>query len=208
MIGEPTTEISNKWNVIIDWTAPYNGGTDVTSYTIHIRTTDASVFAIDSADCNGSDATVVAETKCTVTVATLRAAPFSLAWGSSVYAKVIATNSLGDSITSLVGNGAVILTNPDEPINLANNLDVTWGTTIGLTWDEGTMNAGTPVIDFTVFVKDDVDNNWTERLIGVIGTSVTLDTFNLGVTYTFRLKSRNAFDFSVDYSNEISILAA
>ena len=30
----------------------------------------------------------------------------------------------------------------------------------------------------------------------------------LGVTYSFRLKSRSAFDFSVDYSNEASVLAA
>jgi hypothetical protein len=28
------------------------------------------------------------------------------------------------------------------------------------------------------------------------------------VTYTFRVKSRSAFDFSVAYSNEVSILAA
>jgi hypothetical protein len=37
---------------------------------------------------------------------------------------------------------------------------------------------------------------------------VTFDSFTLGTTYTFRVKSRNAFDFSVGYSNEISILAA
>jgi hypothetical protein len=163
MINAPTTEISDRWNVIISWTAPYNGGTPITSYTIQIRTTDATVFSIDSIDCDGTDATIISETECTVTVAILRAAPYSLAWGSSVYARIVAHNYLGYSITSLGGNGAVILTYPDEPINLANNLDVTWGTTIGLTWDEGTMNSGTPVIDFEVFVKDDVNNVWTTR---------------------------------------------
>lgn len=50
-----------------------------------------------------------------------------------------------------MGNGAIILTYPDEPINLQNNLEVTWGTTIGLTWDEGVENGGTPVLDYTVF---------------------------------------------------------
>jgi hypothetical protein len=37
---------------------------------------------------------------------------------------------------------------------------------------------------------------------------VTLTGFNLGITYTFKVKSRNAFDFSIGFSNEISILAA
>jgi hypothetical protein len=32
--------------------------------------------------------------------------------------------------------------------------------------------------------------------------------FNPGITYTFKIKSRNAFDYSVNYSNEVSILAA
>jgi len=30
----PTTTISDRWNVVIDWIAPYNGGTPITSYTI------------------------------------------------------------------------------------------------------------------------------------------------------------------------------
>jgi hypothetical protein len=47
-----------------------------------------------------------------------------------------------------------------------------------------------------------------ERQTSVDETSITLEGFTLGVTYTFRVKSRNAFDFSVGYSNEVSILAA
>jgi hypothetical protein len=114
---------------------------------------------------------------------------------------VIATNYLGSSLASDEGNGGIILTYPDEPLNLANNLEVTWASVIGLTWDEGIANGGTPVIDYTVFVKDDVTSTWEERQVGVVGNAVTLDSFNPGTTYTFRVKSRNAFDFGVDYSN-------
>lgn len=42
--------------------------------------------------------------------------PYSLAWGSSIYAKVSATNSKGTSVVSQGGNGAIIWTNPDAPI--------------------------------------------------------------------------------------------
>jgi hypothetical protein len=143
-----------------------------------------------------------------VKVATLTAAPFNIAWGGSIYAKVTAVNILGESISSLVGNGAIILTFPDEPINLANNLEVTWGTTIGLTWDEGSSNGGTSVIDYTVFSLASDAADWIELETGVPATSTTLKDFNLGITYKFRVKARSAFDFSVNFSNEISILAA
>jgi hypothetical protein len=44
-----------------------------------------------------------------------------LPWGSSIFAKVIAVNLYGDSLISLEGNGAIITTNPDAPINLLEN---------------------------------------------------------------------------------------
>ncbi len=58
-------------------------------------------------------------------ISTLTAAPFSLPWGSSIIAKVIAVNNYGPSTASPVGNGAVILTIPDNPLNLANDATVT-----------------------------------------------------------------------------------
>ena len=39
-------------------------------------------------------------TQCTIPVTTLIAAPFSLPWGSSVFAKVSAKNAYGESIES------------------------------------------------------------------------------------------------------------
>jgi len=151
----------------------------------------------------------VAATTCTIKTTTLKASPFLLAWGTDIYVRVTATNYLGSSLPSTSGKGAVILNYPNEPISLANNLEITWGTRIGLTWDDpDTTAGGTPVIDYTVYAKDSVTNTWTERQVGITGTSATLESFNLGTTYTFRVKSRNAFDYSVGHSNEVSILAA
>jgi hypothetical protein len=39
-------------------------------------------------------------TSCTIPVTSLKSAPFSLPWGSSVYAKVIAINLYGNSQVS------------------------------------------------------------------------------------------------------------
>lgn len=108
--------------MIIDWTAPYNGGTQLTSYTIEIRTADISVFEVEVNDCDGSQNQILIDTQCTVTIANLRLAPFNLAWGASIYAKVKATNYLGSSVFSDQGNGAIIRTYPLDPINLVNNV--------------------------------------------------------------------------------------
>lgn len=53
---------------------------------------------------------------------TLTAAPFNLPWSSSISAKVIAFNAYGDSLTSDAGNGAVIITYPDAPYDLTENV--------------------------------------------------------------------------------------
>jgi hypothetical protein len=104
--------------VTITWSTPYNGGEDIDSYRIEIRKSDLTTYATDLTDCDGSNAAIVAATTCNVPIATLRAEPFLLPWGSSVWARVIATNINGDSEASADGNGAVILTNPDAPYNL------------------------------------------------------------------------------------------
>ena len=55
---------------------------------------------------------------------------------------------------SSIGTGAVILTNPDAPLNLANDPAVTLATQIGLTWTIGVNEGGSPVIDYQVTYLD------------------------------------------------------
>jgi len=71
---------------------------------------------------------------CAIPFTTLIASPFSIPWGSSIYAKVTAINIYGSSLVSVSGNGAIILREPDPPVNLANNAAITSGSQIGLTW--------------------------------------------------------------------------
>jgi hypothetical protein len=80
-----------------------------------------------------------------------------------VYARIIATNYLGSSDASDSGNGAIILNHPDEPINLQNNLEVTWGTTLGLTWDDGDHNGGTPILDYAVYSLSSDSDQYIEE---------------------------------------------
>jgi len=73
-------------------------------------------------NCDGISSSVIAATKCTMPVNTLRVAPFMLPWGSIVYAKVVAFNAYGDSIESAVSSSNIIMTEPDAPVGLSEDV--------------------------------------------------------------------------------------
>lgn len=94
--------------VVITWTAPDDGGSPITGYTVKIKQKDET-FSSDLVNCDMTSSTL---TTCTVPVSVLRTSPYSLEWGDSVFANVIATNIYGDSTVSNTGNGAYITTTP------------------------------------------------------------------------------------------------
>lgn len=79
------------------------------------------------------------------------ASPFSLAYGSSVYAKLLATNVVGSSGYSAAGNGAIILSTPGAPTSLVNNVAVSTATSLLMTWVAPVLTGGSPVIDYRVY---------------------------------------------------------
>jgi len=127
----PTTAISSNF-VLVSWSLPDTRGSPITAYTIKIRESDDLTFTLSIADCNGSTSTIISSRSCLIPISTLRSAPFNLPWGSSVFAKVSATNLYGTSDESLQGNGAVILTVPDAPLSVQDDPLVTSGTQIAL----------------------------------------------------------------------------
>jgi len=90
----PTTTWSPD-NVIVTWSEPDNGGSPITGYTVSLIQSDAITYSTELTNCDRASSTL---TTCTIPVTFLRASPFSLAWGTSVYAKVIATNIYGNSL--------------------------------------------------------------------------------------------------------------
>ena len=107
-------------DVVLTWDTPYNGGAIIESYTIVIIKHDGT-YAEDLINCDGTEATIMTDTTCTIPISTLKAAPYSLPWGASIYVKVLATNEAGPSPYSTPGNGAIILTIPESPQNLVED---------------------------------------------------------------------------------------
>ena len=89
---------------------------------------------------------------CFAQFSTLNAAPYSIPWGQAVWARVQASNAVNAGAWSTEGNGgAIILTTPDAPQTLTDNVIVTTTNKIGLNWYEGISYGGTPVIDYRVW---------------------------------------------------------
>lgn len=80
--------------------------------------------------------------------------PFNLNTGNSVYAKVIATNEKGDSEESEIGSGAYIITLPDNPKDLVEDLAQRTPTTLGLSWNAGDSNGGSTINDYRISMAE------------------------------------------------------
>ena len=104
----PTTSLNTSNDVTFAWNSPNNCGSTITAYTVLIRKGDEVTYSTETANCDGSSAAIVTARRCTIPISVLMAAPFNLAFGKSVYARISATNTVGTSAYSPAGNGAVI----------------------------------------------------------------------------------------------------
>jgi hypothetical protein len=131
----------------------------------------------------------------------LIASIYNLDWGSSINVKVIAFNLYGDSAESEVGDGAIILTNPDAPVTLIEVYAERSATSLGLSWDEGVENGGSPVIDYTVNYAVGTFGSYVELMSGVLLTEYTATGLTSGETYSFKIQARNAYGLSASSTN-------
>jgi hypothetical protein len=147
-----------------------------------------------------------AATICTIPVTALKAEPFSLPWGSHVFARVRATNKYGSSADSSDGNGAMITTNPDRPINLREVYASRAPTTIGLIWEPAAFTGGDIIIDYRVNIAVQ-GQSFTVIASGLLNPEYTATGLTSGVIYEFRVESRNSYDYSAP-SDVLTLLAA
>jgi len=155
----PTTANSGN-NVAITWAAPSSGGENITAYTISIRQKDGTTYT--TAGCIVTPIECSSCT-CSVTIATLKAAPFNLVSGDSVLATVIATNKIGSSAASSPGNGAVLPSIPSAPtpqtttisipsVPSAPTTSVNSNTSVTITW-VAPSDGGSAITAYTVAIR-------------------------------------------------------
>jgi len=205
--ASPTSTLSND-QVVIDWTAPPDGGSPITGYVLTIRKSDGD-YAEETVNCDGSDSSIIAATQCTVPVSVLLASPYSLSWGNQVYTIVTATNLVGTSVNSAVSSTrATLMSNPDPPRNLGYDTSSSSGSQIALTWDQGANNYGSAVSSYRVsYDAGDPSGSFSVIAETVSATTYTATGLTASTTYRFKVEALNDFGYST-FSDEVSILAA
>lgn len=147
-------------------------------------------YSEDADNCPGANAAIISALSCTVPVATLLASPYSFNYGASIYAIIVATNAYGDSLLSLAGNGAILMTKPDEPTTLLENSSLRTASSITFTWSPGASNGGGSIIDYRVSYAQD-SPTYTVIAVNVLATTYTATGLTAGLLYKFKVEARN-----------------
>jgi hypothetical protein len=72
--------------VLVKWTVPYSGSSEITSYTITFLGSDGLTYTEELTYCDGTVTEIMDSTECTVPSIVFTQAPYNLAWGSSIFA--------------------------------------------------------------------------------------------------------------------------
>jgi len=101
----------------------------------------------------------------------------------------------GYSQESPVGNGAVILTYPDPPINVSEVVKARSATSISLTWANGLTDGGAPVLDYRI-TFDQSSGDFIVLASNLNKALFTATGLNSGKVYKFKVESRNIYGYS------------
>ena len=115
-------------------------------------------------------------------------------------------NAYGDSESSLEGNGAIITTSPDPPTNLIEETIYRTKSTLAFKWTPPLFTGGDIILDYRVSIAE-LGGSFSILSSGVIPTSYTATSLTAGVTYQFKVESRNSYGYG-SYSNPITMLCA
>lgn len=74
---------------------------------------------------------------------------------------------------------------PDAPINLANVPVLTNAYQIGLSWDDGASDGGSPIIDYMLNYKDEFSAVYFVYQNDITANAITVTSLTPGVTYSF-----------------------
>jgi hypothetical protein len=89
---------------------------------------------------------------------------------------------------------------------LANSADQTTATTIGISWANGASDGGTVVIDYRINFDQGI-GVYKVLASNIAPFSYTATGLQAGVTYKFKLESRNAYGYSA-LSSELIVVAS
>lgn len=168
-----TSVTAGNTQVIVNWTAPANGGAVITDYVIDYSTNV------------GSSWTTFSHPASTATSATIT----GLTNGLSYIFRVAAVNSTGTGQYSLYSQAAVPATLSGSPVSVAAVIS---GTNVNLSWLAPVSTGGANITDYVIQYSSNSGSSWTTFGDGVSSaTSTVITGLTLGSTYIFRVAAVN-----------------
>ncbi|MDO8557778.1 MAG: DUF2341 domain-containing protein [bacterium] len=158
--------VAGNTQATISFTAPANGGSAITGYTV---TSNPGGFTG-----TGSSSPV------TVT---------GLTNGATYTFTVTATNVAGTGAASSPSNSVTLPTLPGSPVNLAATVG---GSSIGLSWSAPASDGGSSITDYVVEYKLTIGGTWSVFADGLAtSTTATVTSLSDGTSYDFRVSAVN-----------------
>lgn len=174
-----TSVSAGNGQVILNWTAPANGGAAITDYVIDYSTNVGATWTnFDHPPSTSTSATITGLTN-----------------GLSYIFRVAAVNSTGTGQYSLYSQAAVPATLSDAPTSVSASIS---GTNINVSWQSPTFNGGAAITDYVIQYSSNAGTSWTtfsDATSAVTNTVVT--GLALGSTYIFRVAAVNKVGSSV-----------
>lgn len=122
---------------------------------------------------------------CEIPFTTLLAPPFNLFWADQVQVRITAKNLIGYG-PAATGAGAYIFSQPDAPLNFAEDIANSNMYQTALTWEDGAINGGTEVLDFRISYSTEYGDYLVLRQ-GITERSYIASGITTGVTYKFKV---------------------
>lgn len=161
--AEPASSLETIY-VKLQWTAPSANFAAIVAYQIWIKDS-AGLYIEELVHCDGSQQIVIDALDCRIPMTALWAAPFNLAQGALVSAKVRARNARGWSATSPANAlGAAVATVPHQMVAPTRGATTT-DTTIQVDWlaTSTPEDGGSPVLGYALYSDDATgEASWVE----------------------------------------------
>ena len=186
-MSAPTISSVGDGQVAIAWTAPNTGGSAITGYTITVSNVTDSTTTTTSAAAGASSKTITGLTN-----------------GKFYTFSIVATNGVGNSLTSLESNSAKPFTAPSAPTGVTavgNSLSALVSWTVP-------ANNGATILSYTIAAITGGSPVATKTVYGETTTSAYIYDLTNSTAYTFTVYATNAEGDSSASTPSSSIIPA
>lgn len=196
---------SASGNVIVSWSAPADGYSEITSYLVEVQTGSLDWHSPVSA-CPGTDVNLL---ECTLAMNELHTEePYLLGFDSLVVARVTASNSYGSALlASPVNTEGVKIRSAPSSMTAPSQVYST-DSTIKVEWQplEGVQTGNSLILSYNLY-WDNGSGVSSIELVDQLVTSFVVTGLEGGINYRFKVRARNLYGYG-DFSEEYVVHAS